>query len=80
MGVWKYGDMTFKSKKAKPRRMSLPKWLASDENTGRVWVSKDEEMPSQFLARIVKDLESGNAGVRTNLLAELNKQQRREDP
>lgn len=54
MKPWERGSMTFTDNWAKPPHMNRDEWLKSDE--GRTWVSKDGERPSEFFARILKDM------------------------
>lgn len=66
---WNRGDMTFENRACKPRGMSTDVWLNSKR--GRAWISKDDEMPSAFLARIIRDEEASGANILPHLLDDL---------
>jgi hypothetical protein len=69
--AWNHGDMMFENKSCKPKGMSMETWLKVDG--GRCWISKDDEMPSMFLARIVRGMEASGANILPHLLEELEK-------
>lgn len=55
------GDMTFTDKWMKPVTMNIGKWLAVGGK--RKWLSKKGELPSQFIVRVIKDMEKDGRGV-----------------
>ena len=59
--IFKRGDMTFTNRWAKPKNMKMNDWLGT--NTPRKWQSKKDELVSEFLARIIKDMEDGGARI-----------------
>ena len=71
---WAKGSMTFTDNWAKPPKMPMRTWLKEKE--GRTWVSKRGELPSEFFARVLRDLESDGAQITDCLLEELQKEKK----
>ena len=53
--TWEQGSMKFGHKYMKPPKISYDEWLKSGKS--RIWISKSGEIPSQFLARIITDIQ-----------------------
>jgi len=65
-GIWGKGTMTFTNKYAKPLGKTMDDWLGS--SGGRKWVSKNGETPSDFIFRILMDMEGEGAAITDYLL------------
>lgn len=64
--IWGKGSMTFTNKYAKPPGQNMDDFLGS--SGGRKWVSKKDEVPSDFIFRILTDLENDGAAITDYLI------------
>ena len=71
--IWKRGSMTFTSIWSKPPRMKMWDWCKAEKDIPRKWVSKAGEVPSQFIMRIVRDMENEGANISGYLYNEIMK-------
>jgi len=63
------GDLKFYDRWEKPLHMRRKEWYGSDK--GRTWHSKTDEVFSEFICRIVRDMEGGGAQILCYLIPEL---------
>jgi hypothetical protein len=73
---WAKGSMKFTDDWAKPWNVTMDEWVKMPG--GRTWVSKRGELPSQFIARVLRDMERGGAQITDCLLDEIAKFRKRE--
>ena len=72
--TWDRGAMTFSCTWCKPPKMNFDEWMMTGE--ARRWVSKKGEVPSQFIARIIADMEKEGARVWDYLEDEMGDRQK----
>jgi hypothetical protein len=71
---WKRGSMTFSNIHTRPRDMPLDTWIRIPADKPRIWTSKSGELPSDFIIRILKDMEADGAYIVPYLREGLNTQ------
>jgi len=69
--AWEFGSMKFGNQNMKPPKLSNEEWLKS--NKSRLWISKKNEIPSEFFARIILDFEEEIPDFNKILQQEINK-------
>lgn len=68
---WDRNSMVFSNKYCKPKGMKDYDWYQN--NVPRIWKSKANEPPSEFIYRILKDMEQSGANIIGYLLQEIEK-------
>ena len=75
--TWKQGSMEFIHRYMRPKNMNLNEWIKTE--VPRRWKSNENEIPSQFIARIVMDIEEHVPDFSSFVIEEIEKRRNEKD-